>query len=400
MKSKKPAGYRILILILVLLFGLAMPAYALEAAAAETEEAETEAADAEAPSAGIDQLYSYTFSLEGDTYTLPFPVAYLLDKGWSFVSESQDTMLAPKEMSWDESLSFEDLELRVRLKNFSDSDLSYEQADVVGISVYPSYSSEREVAFELPGEIKAGALVKDIIAIYGQPNYESDYEINYGHDGYAGLSIELDRNEKNEAIARSFSYISVFLPASPEDIDGLDLKDVPDIADYIPPEELGIKLANMVVSLDGKLLRMPAPLSELLTDGWKVAYLYGGSYDDSTVIDPSTSLTVYLTKGNAVLQTTVLNQSRTEKVQLENCRLITIGERLKDGYADQANLVVAQDIGIGSDRRSVVLLYIDLKPDVSVYGTLETYSIDCYDGTTSVSIEDDAVIEIQIRTGW
>ena len=215
MKSKKPAGYRILILILVLLFGLTMPAYALEAAAAETEEAETEAADAEAPSAGIDQLYSYTFSLEGDTYTLPFPVAYLLDKGWSFVSESQDTMLAPKEMSWDESLSFEDLELRVRLKNFSDSDLSYEQADVVGISVYPSYSSEREVAFELPGEIKAGALVKDIIAIYGQPNYESDYEINYGHDGYAGLSIELDRNEKNESIARSFSYISVFLPVSP-----------------------------------------------------------------------------------------------------------------------------------------------------------------------------------------
>lgn len=389
----KPVNLLPFILTIVLLLTLPVTIYGSETTT-ETDISDTDVA----PTRGIDELYGFTFTLEDDTYTLPFPIKALLDRGWNFSSESADTMLSPNEYSWNQDLVNENLSLRVKLKNFSENSLTYENADVVSITIYQAWNVDDQVAFEFPGGITNGTLISEVIAFFGEPNQLSNYSLSYGHDGYSGLTIEIKTNDRNEAVAGSFTYTKTFVPANPDDIDGLNVKDIADVPDYMPPTELGDKLANKVVSLDGKLMRLPVPLSELLTDGWTVDYVYG--YNEATTLDPSANVSVFLRKGNAILESSVTNFSQTEKVPLESCLLTNMRERRSDPYADQSNILLAQEIGIGSNRRSVVLLYLDLKPDVSVYGSQETYSIRFREGNTKVTVQDDQVTEIYVSSGW
>ena len=198
-------------------------------------------------------------------------------------------------------------------------------------------------------------------------------------------------------MVKEITLTRFYFPEVLENIDGEDVKTIYDVKDYRAPEEVGEKIVNLEFSLDDAPMSIPIPVSELLAKGWSVFYVS----DDATELKPNYSTDLVLRKGKSFLPTQVYNLSPTETYPIENCLIGSVKDKNRDGINYQNHLQIAQGLEVGSERRDVVLLLIDLKPETSISGSTESYRVKFASNEgADIIIDNDLVTEISLWSRW
>jgi len=122
----------------------------------------------------VDNIDSPTFSLEGDMFTLPFPMADLLALGWEFDDDEATVILEPEIESFESVYLVADGRiLLVIVGNISDEKQMISEGTVIGIVAHAVYSNADII---LPGGISLGSTYDEVIAAYGEAQSMTVYE--------------------------------------------------------------------------------------------------------------------------------------------------------------------------------------------------------------------------------
>lgn len=123
----------------------------------------------------IDDIY--TFTLNGDTYTLPCAVTEFTDNGWNFENGTLDANTYARVFGYyednQESITFE-------VANLTDEkDVELSKLMVVGVQVSQKNTVEDGYEFETTDGIIPGMTTDEIKKVYGEPKYEHETYMEY-----------------------------------------------------------------------------------------------------------------------------------------------------------------------------------------------------------------------------
>ncbi len=283
-----------------------------------------------------DNLLDFTLKLDGNVVKLPCPLSALTDKGWT-LSESgvtDDAVLAGKE-EIDYEMAKNGQTITVTFFNPSGNAAAIKDCLVAGFYIYGD-----EVKVEFPKGITVNSTKDEIIAAYGAPNDESDSSSYvrlsyYGEDNYnsyVAFRVSNDKNEKNVITVCNKVSNGVTTETSTE---------VPDyLSEYKAPTSSAKNLSEPVITIEGELYRMPAPLSQFVDNGWSITQKPGS-------VTAGGNAGVTLKKGSKTLSVQVVNLADYQTTA-ENCAVWMVS------VYDYDNLSVDfAGIGIGSDKSAV-----------------------------------------------
>ena len=258
-----------------------------------------------------DDLYDYTFELEGVVYKLPCEYSVLKENGWTIYNASvteEDYLVSDTGVSVTMTNDSNKI-IMIYLYNLSGDAKMLKDAMVGGITVgyfsdsYCEYYDVENVEFSMAKGITLKSTEEDILAAFGVPNEREDgtdavslqyiekqseeegvtsavtFEINTSEDADVNAAIAIgniietdaDKTETNEAVP---DYLSI----------------------YTAPTEVGNDLTTGTFMLDGALYELPVPVSEFLANGWtikqKPSYIVCNGEGEITVEKDGVKLTL------------------------------------------------------------------------------------------------------------
>ena len=112
----------------------------------------------QAPDALGDDFYAYTAQMEGVVYSLPCPVAALLDNGFTIVESDSDSVVGADSYGWI-TVRYDNQEMNVIAQNYADYATTIENCFITSMesSIYGP-----EFDLVLPGNIKVGSSEADV----------------------------------------------------------------------------------------------------------------------------------------------------------------------------------------------------------------------------------------------
>lgn len=112
----------------------------------------------QAPDALGDDFYAYTAQMEGVVYSLPCPVAALLDNGFTIVESDSDSVVEADSYGWI-TVRYDNQEMNVIAQNYADYATTIENCFITSMesSIYGP-----EFDLVLPGNIKVGSSEADV----------------------------------------------------------------------------------------------------------------------------------------------------------------------------------------------------------------------------------------------
>lgn len=218
-----------------------------------------------------DELSSFDFAVWGVSYRLPMAYEEFVEYGWSYDGDGQD-MISGQSYLAGETFTMEDSSVTVDLMNPESQEQPVSQCYIAGLHVDAETEEGKGVYVNLPGNIVfQNAVADDVTAAYGAPKdrYEQEdhlfltYEYGFnrtvqlGFSQETGLLVQLDlQNLKN--------------PSGDEELEHAVSQETPEVEAYQMPEMPGTELGEFIVSYDGTLYRLPAPVSEFMAHGWEI----------------------------------------------------------------------------------------------------------------------------------
>ena len=248
-----------------------------------------------------DDIYSFSFKLNGDIFVLPFEFSELEDLGWESKRDNLDEItLNPNQHTLGSELINNGYTIRAAFVNTTENVLSLRESLVGSISIEEKHiNSETQIVF--PGDITIGSTVDDLIAIHGEPSNirESDRTttMTYEIDPRSDIEFRIN-NETNEITRIQMRNYFVQEEAAAE-FEG----DLPDaVSNYVAPTDLGNDWESFIVRFDGQLYQLPVPVAVFVENGWII------EDDHNEMIDAqSSNVRVRIRNGNQVMSTTVHN---------------------------------------------------------------------------------------------
>lgn len=216
-----------------------------------------------------DDVYSYSFALDGEVYTIPMWFADFEARGWEF---DGDRTLELKSNQYTFSQYWEkgDLRFHTDIANLTPNNATLENSLVSCISLDKGYNFEKDCVIELPGGLFVGESTReDIIAAYGEPTdeMETDYSwvLTYKEDIYNSVKLTVDKEAG--CLERVDIENMVALEGGNDEINA----DAPDeVKNYQAPSRLGDSIYDMQFELDGEMFSLPCPLSYMAEHGFDV----------------------------------------------------------------------------------------------------------------------------------
>ena len=300
-----------------------------------------------------DDLNDFTFKLEGVVYKLPCKYEDLTKNGWTISSTGYNSESKIAGNSYDSFyMSKDGRKIMVYSYNMS--------GNVKSIKDCEAYN---EVDFVIAKNITVKSSVEEIKTAFGVPGYSnsgSDYEsMTYyaqKDSSYNSVKFYISNDGKYSSIEMK-NFIET------EDDKTTTSTERPSYLDeYKAPTAMGKDLKSAVVKIEGDLYQLPAPVSEFIDNGWKIAQQSGdvvaGGTDSIRVEKNGKKLDLYIVN-YAEYQTTV-----------ENCAVYKV-------YADDYNNA---SVLIGSDAKSITVGTAKEEVDAAV-----SEDFDYYEGTYSHS---------------
>ena len=307
---------------------------------ATTSITESETADAKPEVVMSDNLFDFTFEIEGTVFKLPCKYEDLTDAGWTISSSGYSDSTKISGNSYETfTMSNNGKKITVSSYNMSGNTKALKDCLVGGFS-WDAYSN---VDVKMAKGITVASTVDEIIAAFGTPNLRNDY------DSYVSLTYQVNESMYNEvrftmyssAEDRKFSTVSVEnFVATESDNTETNTEKPAYLAEYKKPAELGTDFGAGTVKIQGDLYQLPAPISAFTDNGWKIIQRPDSvkSGNTETVQVERNGLKIFLTVMNfADYQTTPencavsgINIDSTEGVDVEFPNGITFDSKKSD----------------------------------------------------------------------
>lgn len=282
----------------------------------QTENTETESSAETAVPDMEGALSTFQFAVNEQTYQLPVLLTDFLDKGWS-VSEDEDTLVDAESTLENIILQYNDLSITCDIANFT-TEVSNLKRCYISRVLFDMDANKGEDKIYLPGDIEIGkSTLVDVQSSYDEPRdqYEGKeyiiYTYEYGSDARATLTF-LENSE--ELVTAELCDQNNPLSEDTE----VESGDTDAVKAYIQPDELSSKPEDFIVSYDGDLYRLPAPVKAFLSNGWEID-------EDSSdkELEANDYGYVTLNKDGQMIYTTVYNPE-LKKTLVENCFVTTL----------------------------------------------------------------------------
>lgn len=307
-----------------------------------------------------DDLYDFTFELEGVVYKLPCKYEDLTKNGWTISSRGYNSESKIAGNSYDSFyMSKDGRKIIVYSYNMSGNVKTIKDCKIGGIEC----EAYNEVDFVIAKNITVKSSVKEIKTAFGVPGYSnsgSDYEsMTYyaqKDSSYNSVKFYITNDGKYSSIEMK-NFIET------EDDKTTTSTERPSYLDeYKAPTAMGKDLKSAVVKIEGDLYQLPAPVSEFIDNGWKIVQQSGdvvaGGTDSIRVEKNGKKIDLYIVN-YAEYQTTV-----------ENCAVYKV-------YADDYGKA---SVLIGSDAKSITVGTAKADVDAAI-----SSDFDYYEGTYSHS---------------
>ena len=303
------------------------------------EQEETDEEIEEYPVELSKHLYDFEFAINGEAEKLPSTVQEWLEQGWEYVGE-EETVLDTESYIEGKSLKRDAIEIKADVVNLEGEEKKEKDCYIGGVTL--EYHKDSPV-FQLPGNITLGkSNLNQVLEVYGIPTDEysekDDMYVTYEFGTYKTAEFVFDTEQEILYKATLKNYRE---PVSDEE--EISKEEPAEVSAYQKPENFTENPADYIVSYDGALYEIPAPVSEFLNNGWKVqkegsdAYVKSGRHGYVT-----------LEKGDAVFYGVVKNYSQNT-VPVEYTFLtkvsgdfdivkipISIGKEITLGMAEEA----------------------------------------------------------------
>ncbi len=282
-----------------------------------------------------DDLFDFTFELEGVLYQLPCKYEALTQNGWTISSTgyNSDTKLAGN--SYDSFyMSKDGRKITVYSYNSGGNAKSIKECMTGGIEC----EAYNDVDFIIAKGITVKSSVEEIQTAFGVPGYS-----NSGSD-YESMTYYAQKDSSYNSIKfyctndGKYSSISMKNFIETENDKTTTNTEKPDyLNEYKDPTDMGNDLKSAVVKIEGDLYQLPAPVSAFIDNGWKIAQQSGdvvaGGTDSIRVEKDDKKLDLYIVNYSEY-QTTV-----------ENCAVYKV-------YVDNRG---GTSVSIGSESKSITI---------------------------------------------
>jgi len=271
----------------------------------------TEPTSVAAPADLSDDLYSFSFSLNGEIFTLPFEFSELAERGWTGRNIDTET-LNPNQFTSSSRINNGNQAMMISFINFTPNVLAFEDS-TVGRIMFDERDARSGAELILPGGITIGSSMEDIIAAYGEPGDRREsslqYTLTYQLRIYQDIVLRVNRESGLLTEIRVTNFIDRPQTAdAPATTATADLNLPASVLAYQAPTALGDDWQSFIVMLDGDLFQLPAPIDAFIANGWEFV-------DDPNEMIPAmtTDVRVRLRKGNQVMRVHARNYENTEQ---------------------------------------------------------------------------------------
>lgn len=325
-----------------------------------------------------DELLDFTFTLRGKVYQLPAPYSGFADEGWTISSSgySESYLVAGNEREYF-SMVNNGITLYVCVQNYSGDARAISECDVVGLDYY--YNGTEDMV--LPGGITSASDTEAIKAAYGAPNGytdNSDYEV-----------LEYTSDDEYS------SYVKLYVDSDGCDISMMNKTDkseqtetstaVPEyLSAYTAPTALGTVHTDPVLSLEGELYRLPAPVSEFTDNGWEITYR-------PNAVAAGNNESVTLEKDGKRVDVRVHNFSSVQTLP-ENCAVVQVSAYGDDGV----QMELSGGFAFGADKAAVESAVTE---DFEIYESTYSISYSYYDYELGLQVSISVDAESGIVSG-
>lgn len=275
--------------------------------------------------ANVDASSMFAFTIDGDTYSLPLPVSYFLEHGWSFHDGADaNEVLGTNSMTYT-SLDYKGMNtyFSVSIQNFSYNACEAKDCYVTEISFYSRTLEQNNLEVSTQnGQIVVGkSKSEDVTAVLGNPDHEYNGNLTYYKD----------HDEINVFNSLAFSFddttgvledLTIINDEIPEDFDKGEVSDeVPSyISEYKDPSSLGDDFLSGNFKLGGKVYNLPVPLQKLLDDGWEIG---SSNVALDSPIGAEEQISVSLSKGEQSVYVMLYNKGNSATL-VKNSMIVEI----------------------------------------------------------------------------
>lgn len=311
--------------------------------------------------------------------------------GWTYDGDDSQT-LTSNQYTVAETWGKGDLEVYTSLINPSMNEVTYKDAAVGGITFDEYDLKDTNVQIVLPKGIQFGVSTRDdIIAAYGEPTDEYDgsmyYNMTYEYDYYQEIDLYVykETGTLDKIEIRNF----IELEGADNSVDST----VPDVVkEYQAPTELGSDLYAFNIQLEGKLYKLPCPVSVLVENGFKIV-----EENSQMEIGADSYGWIELLYNNQTYRCIVDNYANYATVA-ENCFVTTVESSI---YGPEFDLVIPGNIKVGDEETGVVEIIKNFNYEAETSGDFTYYEISDPEGSSlagyELTVKEGKVISIDVQ---
>lgn len=223
-----------------------------------------------------DNLFDYTFKLDGVVYKLPCDYSLFKDNGWVISSRgvTENDEIAANSYQYFDMIK-NGSEITLYVINLSGNVKAIKNCKIGGIEVTHNDLADVDI-FTIAKGINLNSSADDITTAFGAANTINTYDDNvystYSQDTYHDVKFTTYTNgttKWNSITIRNYvSDASDVTETSTE---------VPEyLATYVSPTELGTDPMSGNIEIDGDVYRLPCPVSAFINNGWSITQQPGG----------------------------------------------------------------------------------------------------------------------------
>ncbi len=307
-----------------------------------------------------DELFDFTFELEGVVYQLPCDYECFTNNGWTISSRNvnSDTKIAGNNYDYFD-MARDGREITVYSYNASGNAKSIKDCKIGGIECYVSDNVDFVIAKGVTPSTGADEIKKQ----FGVPGYS-----NTGND-YETITYYAEKDSSYNCvkfyISNDARYSSIDMKNFIESEDDKTITNAerPDYLNkYKEPTALGKDFKSSVVKIEGDLYQLPAPVSAFIDKGWQITQHSGD------VVAGGNDY-IYMKKDGKELDLRIVNYAEYQTT-VENCAVTKVS--VYDGYGTS--------IIVGSESNNITIGTAKNEVD-----TLTGSDFDYYEGTYSHS---------------
>ncbi len=307
-----------------------------------------------------DELFDFTFELEGVVYQLPCEYEDFTDNGWTISSTDVNSETKISGNNYDYfDMAKDGREIRLYSYNMSGNAKAIKDCKIGGIECYVS----DKVDFVIAKGVTPSTGADEIKKQFGVPGYSST-----GND-YESITYYAEKDSSYNCVKFYISndgrYSSIDMKNFIESEDDKTVTNTerPDYLNkYKEPEAMGNDLRSSVVKIEGDLYQLPAPVSVFIDKGWQITQQSGD------VVAGGNDY-IYMKKDGKNLDLRIVNYAEYQTT-VENCAVTKVS--VYDGYGTS--------IIVGSESNNITIG--TAKNDVD---TLTGSDFDYYEGTNTHS---------------